>query len=242
MLGQHEREDQTSLFSLCDWCSRATDQHWVKKDRPAGEDLAVGDKNIINEPLVNRDCIILPPLHTKLGLMKKSAKALDKDGDCFNYIAKIFPGLSMEKLNAGIFDGPQIRKLMQDQTFAARMTVAERAAWCSYVSVIREFLDNPNTSNYRSLVYVMLQNFQTLVAKMSVKLHYLFSHLDYFPENLGDVSEEQEERFHQDIRRMEEKHQGRCDSHMIADYCWTLIRDCSEQSHSRNHISELFIR
>ena len=67
-------------------------------------------------------------------------KALDKDGNCFNYIAKTFRGLSMEKLKAGIFDGPQIRKLMQNQTFSARMTVAERAAWCSYVSVIREFL------------------------------------------------------------------------------------------------------
>ena len=55
-------------------------------------------------------------------------KALDKDDDCFNYIAKTFPGLSMEKLKTGIFDGPQIRKLIQDQTFNARMTMAERAA------------------------------------------------------------------------------------------------------------------
>ena len=47
---------------------------------------------------------------------------------------------------------------------------------------------------------VMLQNFQALGARMSNKLYYLFSHLDYFPENLGDVSEEQKERFHQDIR------------------------------------------
>ena len=69
-------------------------------------------------------------------------KALDKDGNCLNYIAKTFPCLSMEKLKAGIVDGPQIRKLMQDQTFTARMTVAERAAWCSNVSVIREFLGN----------------------------------------------------------------------------------------------------
>ena len=42
----------------------------------------------------------------------------------------------MEKLKADIFDGPQIRKLMQDQSFTARMTVAKRTAWCSYVSVI----------------------------------------------------------------------------------------------------------
>ena len=74
--------------------------------------------------------------------MKQFVKPLNKDADCFNYIAKTFPGLSMEKLNAGIFDGPQIRKLIQDQTFTARMTVVERAAWCSYVSVIQEFLGN----------------------------------------------------------------------------------------------------
>ena len=134
--------------------------------------------------------------------MKQFVKALDKDGDYFSYIAETFPDLSMEKLKSGIFDGPQIRKLMQDQIFTARMTAAERAAWCSYVSGIREFLGNTKPSNYRNLVNVMLQNFQALGARMSIKLHYIFSHLDYFSENLGDVSEEQGERFHQDIRTM----------------------------------------
>ena len=122
---------------------------------------------------------------------------------------------------------------MQDQTFTACMTVTERAAWCSYVSVIREFLGNTKASNNRNPVDVMLQNFQALGTKMSIKPHYLFSLLDYFSENLGDVSEEQGERFDQEIRTIEERYQGRWDSHMMADYCWTLIRDCTEQSHSR---------
>ena len=91
-------------------------------------------------------------LHLKLGLIKQFVKAIDKDGDCFSYIAKTFPGLSKEKLKAGIFDGPQIRKTMQNQTFTARMTVAERADWCSYVSVMREFLGNKKASSYRNLV------------------------------------------------------------------------------------------
>ena len=123
-------------------------------------------------------------------------------------MAKTFPGLSMKKLKAGIFDGLQILKLMQDQTFTARMTVAERAAWCSYVTVIQEFLGNTKASNYQNLVDVMLQNFQALGAKTSIKLRYLFSHLEYFPQNLGDVSDKQE-RFHQHIRTMEERYQGR---------------------------------
>ena len=52
--------------------------------------------------------IVFPPLHLKLGLMKQLVKALDKDGDCFQYICKSFPSLSNEKLKAGIPDGPQI--------------------------------------------------------------------------------------------------------------------------------------
>ena len=197
------------MFSLLLRQSSKYTQHWVKKDWPAREDLAVGDKNIINESLVSRDRIILPPLHIKLGLMKQFVKALDKHGDCFNYIVKKFPGLSIEKMKAGIFDGPQIRKLIPDQAFTSHMTAVQSAAWCSYVSVEREFLGNTKASNYRYLVDVMLRNFQALGSRMSIKLYCLFSHLDYFPENLGDVSVEQGKRFHQDIKMMEERYQGR---------------------------------
>ena len=159
-----------------------------------------------------------------------------------NYFVKKFSGLSMEKmLKAGIFDEPQIRKLIQDQAFTSRMTAVERAAWCSYVSVVREFLSNTKASNYRYLVGVMLRNFLALGSRMSIKLHYLFSHLDYFPENLGDVSEEQRERFHQDIKMMEERYQGRWDAHMMSDYCWTLIRDCIKQSYRRKPYKRTFL-
>ena len=41
---------------------------------------------------------------------------------------------------------------------------------------------------------------------MSIKSHYLPSHLAWFPENLGDVSEEQGERFHQYIKVMKERY------------------------------------
>ena len=122
---------------------------------------------------------------------------------------------------------------MQDQIFTARMTVDEWAALCSYISVIREFLGNTKANNHQNLVDLMLQNFQAFGARLSIMLHYLFSHLDYFPENLGNVSEEQWERFHQINRTMEKRYHCRWDSHMMADYCWIFIRDCIEQSHSR---------
>ena len=88
--------------------------------------------------------------------MKQFVKALDKHGSCFNYIVQMFPGLSMENLKAGILDGPQICKLIQDQAFTSYMTAFESAAWCSYVSVVREFLVNTKASIYQHLVNLML--------------------------------------------------------------------------------------
>jgi len=38
---------------------------------------------------------------------------------------------------------------------------------------------------------------------MSLKIHFLESQLDFFPENLGEVSDEHGERFHQNIMAME---------------------------------------
>ena len=88
--------------------------------------------------MVKCNRIILPPLHIKLGLMKQFVKALDKDGACFSCIGKAFPGLSHEKLKAGIFDGTQIRKLMKDEDFVLHMNADESAAWCSYIYISSE--------------------------------------------------------------------------------------------------------
>ena len=51
------------------------------------------------------------------------------------------------------------------------------------------------------------------------------SHVEYFPENLGNYSQEQGERFHQDIKVMEQRYQGRWNENMMSDYCWMLQRD-----------------
>jgi hypothetical protein len=47
------------------------------------------------------------------------------------------------------------------------------------------------------------------------------------------VSEEQGERFHQDIKEMERTYQGRWNVNMMGDYCWTLHREIPETSHKR---------
>jgi hypothetical protein len=57
--------------------------------------------------------------------------------------------------------------------------------------------------------------------------------LGIFPENLGAVSEEQGERFHQDIKEMERRYQCRWNVNMMSDCCWTLHREIPETSHKR---------
>ena len=44
---------------------------------------------------------------------------------------------------------------------------------------------------------------------MSIEMHFFHSHLDNLPENSGDVSDTQGERFHQDIKVIEERYPGR---------------------------------
>ena len=60
---------------------------------------------------------------------------------------------------------------------------------------------------------------------MSLKIHFLHSHLDFFPLNCRDVSDEHGERFHQDIAAMEKRYQGKWNPSMLADYCWNVVRD-----------------
>lgn len=79
----------------------------------------------------------------------------------------------------------------------------------------------------------MITDFRTLGCLMNLKLHFLHSHLDKFPDNLGDFSEEQGERFHQDIKIMETRYQGRWDENMIADFCWMLKRDTEKYDGKR---------
>jgi hypothetical protein len=114
--------------------------------------------------------------------------------------------LSHAKIREGIFDGPQIQKLMMDDSFADTMTETEEHAWKAFKEVVKKFLGNIKDILYKTIVRNMLDKFKLLGCNMSLKLHFLASHLDYFPPNLGAVSEEQGERFHQDLKHVERRY------------------------------------
>jgi hypothetical protein len=71
---------------------------------------------------------------------------------------------------------------------------------------------------------------------MSLKVH----HLDFFPENLGTVSDQHGERFHQDISNMEKRYQGNWSLSMLDDCCWALKRDVPQVTYSRKSTTVTF--
>ena len=136
----------------------------------------------------------------KLGLMKQFVKVLDKSKRCFDYICFEFSGLSIEKKKTRVFDGPQIRQLLQDTSFVSSMNPIEARAWMAFANVIKDFLANKKTDNYKKLMAELLSSFQDWGCNMRIKVCLFKSLLDSFPENLGSVSDEQEKRFHRDIK------------------------------------------
>jgi len=62
--------------------------------------------------------------------------------------------------------------------------------------VCLNFLGNIKAKNYGELVEDKLNAYQTMGCNMSLKIHFLHSHWDFFPLNLGAMSDEHAESFH----------------------------------------------
>ena len=136
----------------------------------------------------------------------------------------MFPNVSDAKIKEGIFLGPQLRELMQNKQFDEDLNETERNASLSFKRICKDFLGDHKAANYQDVVQDLLTSYKAMGCNMSLKIHFLESHLDFFPENLGEVSDEHGERFHQEIMYMEKWYQGNWTSSMMADYCWTLKR------------------
>ncbi|UYV73884.1 hypothetical protein LAZ67_11001261 [Cordylochernes scorpioides] len=133
-----------------------------------------------------------------LGSRLKEMSQLEDDVNVTFYWTR--ENISREKIKEGVFDGPRIKRLLNNKNVLITMNGIQEAAWSGFKAVVHG-------------------NF--------------FSHLDKFPDNLGAYSDEQGERFHQDMDVMEKRYQGVWDCHMMADYCWNLSRDLPEHTYKR---------
>ena len=183
--------------------------------------------------------LLFPPFHIKLGLVKQFVKKMNPEGEAFKHIQKLFPKLLEAKVEGGMFVGPQVKRLMQSDSFLEKLSVVERRAWENFVSVVKGFLGNHKVPNFKDIVEELANAYEKIGCRMSLKLLILHSHIDEFQDNLEDYSEEQGERFYQDVKSFEERYKGQYNENLMGDYIWNLLResDLTYNRQSRKKIS-----
>jgi len=187
----------TNFPCLCLWDSRACQEHWTRESWPNRERLEIGKKILYTFLwLILSRCYFLL-------CISKCENSLQKiwigKTDYFAYLCEKFPVLSTEKSRAGIFYGSQIWRLNAGQIFSIYLDNPRKNAWRS-LTVVENFLGYFKAPNYYDLSKQLSNSYEKLECKMSVKVHFFHSHVNYFPENLEAMIEEQGESFHQDIK------------------------------------------
>ena len=129
-------------------------------------------------PLVNRNKVLLPPFHIKLGLMKNFVKALHKNGAAFQHLSTVSPGLSAAQLKEGIFVGPQTREVLKDTDFEELLNLKELRACEAFKSVCSDFFDNTRVPDYQACIEKLLKSYEDMGCRMSLKIHFLHTHLN----------------------------------------------------------------
>lgn len=104
----------------------------------------------------------------------------------FLYLKNKFLRVSDAKNKEGAFEGSRIRESINVEQFDDQMNEVGRAACLSsklfletFWTIIRQ------KENYREILSDLSKRFKTMECYMSVNIHFVDSHLDYFPENFG---------------------------------------------------------
>lgn len=142
------------------------------------------------------------------------------------FLKKTFPYKTPAKIKQGIFNGPEIRRLIKNRKeFEKTQPSSFKDAWCSFVCVVENFLGNNRSRTYKSDCKQLVKNFELQGCLMSVKLHYIDKHVDDFPSDCGKLGEEKGERFHKDIESCERRFLQKYNKQMIMDYVWFLVNE-----------------
>lgn len=217
---------------LCLWNSRSRELHYtdnVWEKRP--EELEINEsKSIVSEGLVNGKDIILPELHVRLGIGTQFIKALYADSkdetkvqskNAMKRLSELFPSKRPPRINGGVFNGPEFEVILNDAEFENQMSRKFKKALQALRSLRHGFFGNQKAENFEELVKNLVRCFDAIDANMNLNLK-------DFAENLGDFSEQHGERFHQEIKTMEQRYGGKDYAAMQSDYCWFLIREAED--------------
>lgn len=174
-------------------------------------------------------------------LSKTNWKNISNKCDNFGFIDQ-FDILSPTKKYVNIASWIYIKQKNKDIFFAENSLKfkLENIKW-KYLKNYRERQNSTTIPIYRiwcprrnlmRLIWIWTQNcsfnyhsvwvFCPLGCLMSLKIHCLFSHLNYFLKNVQVFRKEVGERFNWDFKDKERYYYGRWGEKMMADYCWSI--------------------
>jgi hypothetical protein len=104
----------------------------------------------------------------------------------FQYLRKKFPNISTANLQESIIVGPRTREIVEDEVFLETLTDTERAAWESFKWVCTNFLGRKKSPDFSDGIQKLLNAYKEMGCRMPLKVHFLHSNLDFFPETLVD--------------------------------------------------------
>ena len=137
-------------------------------------------------------------------------------------------------MKEGVFIGPQIKELLKDNHFLITLDEIELKGRESFKWFCENFLANKRSLEFRNGMKCLLDSCAGMGCRMLLKVHFLDLHLKVFVENLGAMSNEHGERFHQDIASMEQRYQGFLNAKILAEYYWILYKDEPETKHHKS--------
>jgi hypothetical protein len=112
---------------------------------------------------------------------------MDQNSAGFMYLKNKFPKTMMLKSKKGYFVGPQIRELIQDVKFEDQPSEMEKKQRGNHYKMS---LILYKAGNYRVMIADLVQSYKAMGSNMSIKVHFLDSNLDFFPESLRAMSDE----------------------------------------------------
>ncbi|GBP96729.1 hypothetical protein EVAR_73557_1 [Eumeta japonica] len=101
---------------------------------------------------------------------------MNKDGEGFQYLKSKFPRISDAKLKKDFHRSTNTRaykgRSLQNEV--------EGRAWTAFVNVCHNFLGNKKDENYHDIIQELISAYKALKCNMSLKIHFLDSHLHFF--------------------------------------------------------------
>lgn len=86
---------------------------------------------------------------------------------------------------------------MKNQDFPKVLNRQNLGAWNAVIAVITKVLGKKRSEDYEQLVIDMMEAYRVIDVHMSLKIHLMHFHMNYFSQQLSTESDEQGERYHQ---------------------------------------------